>query len=169
MKTQQDLIAYLASLGIQTTTHEHQPLFTCEQANTLAHTIPGAHCKNLFLKDDSQKLWLIVALQSTKIELKKVGAALGARNLRFAKPDLLLQHLGVTPGSVTPFALINDSQHSVTVVVDKALNVYDILNFHPLVNTATTAISLANFKTFLQAMGHGVHVMEFQDFSLSSL
>lgn len=162
MKTRLDLFEYLAQLGINTATIEHEPLFTVEQADKIALSIPGGHIKNLFLKDDNKQLWLLVADAHTKIDLKKVGQLLNARKLRFADADLLWQSLGVKPGSVTPFALINDPEHKINVVLDKAILDLDILNAHPLENTATTSISLDEFKKFLDASGHKIQVIDLQ-------
>lgn len=162
MKTRLDLFEYLARLGIKTTTVEHEPLFTVEQADKIALSIPGGHIKNLFLKDDKKQFWLLVAEDHAKIDLKKVGQTLGAPKLRFADADLLWQYLGVKPGSVTPFALINDPEHKVKVVLDKTLLGFDTINAHPLENTATTSISLEDFKKFLQATGHEIQIVDFQ-------
>ena len=169
MKNRADLFEYLAQIGIKTTTVEHEPLFTVEQADTMASGIPGGHIKNLFLKDDKKQLWLIVAEDHAKIELKKVSAALNTKGLRFADADLLWQTLGVKPGSVTPFALINDRDHTVNVVLDSTLLDFTILNAHPLENTATTSISLQDFKKFLKSTEHEIQTINFFDYSLGSL
>lgn len=169
MKNRLDLFEYLAQLGIKTTTVEHEPLFTVEQADKIALSIPGGHIKNLFLKDDDKQLWLLVAEDHAKIELKKVGQLLNARKLRFADADLLWQHLGVKPGSVTPFALINDPDHKVNVVLDKTLLGLDVLNAHPLENTATTSIALEDFKKFLQTIGHKPVIINLQTYSIEAL
>lgn len=166
MKTRLDLFEYMAQLGIKTTTVEHEPLFTVEQADKLASDLPGGHIKNLFLKDDAAQLWLVVAEAHTKIDLKKLGAALNAKKLRFADEQLLWQTLGVKPGSVTPFALINDHDHKVKVVLDKTLFECDIINAHPLENTATTSISRADFKTFLESTGHLAQVIDLQSYEI---
>lgn len=168
MKTRQELYDYLSRLQITIHTYEHEPLFTCEQAEKVSY-IPGGHTKNLFLKDDKSQLWLINALQATKIELKKVGKLVNAPNLRFAKPDLLMQHLGVEPGSVTPFGLINDTNNTVNVILDKALFEHELLNFHPLVNTATVTITTDDFKKFINALGKHVRVIDFEAYVMSEM
>lgn len=167
MKTRLDLFEYLAQLGITTTTVKHEPLFTVEQADKLASDIPGGHIKNLFLKDDNKQLWLLVAEDHAKVDLKKVGQLLNARKLRFADADLLWQTLGVKPGSVTPFALINDPDHKVKVVLDKTLLDCAIINAHPLENTATTSISRDDFKKFLAATGHQVQVIDLENYLIN--
>jgi Ala-tRNA(Pro) deacylase len=161
MKTPQDLYTYFASLDISTRVYEHEPLYTCEQAEKHISTMPGGHTKNLFLKDDKKNIWLISALATTQIELKKVAQLLSAPKLRFAGPELLMEHLGVLPGSVTPFGLINDTQNRVKCVLDKALFDYELLNFHPLVNTATVAITLHDFKRFIRSLRDQVYVIDF--------
>lgn len=167
MKTQKELYDLLHQLNIKTTTYEHEPLFTCEQAEKVSY-IPGGHTKNLFLKDDKSRFWLINALQSTKIELKKVSQLVGAPNLRFAKPDLLMKYLGVEAGSVTPFALINDETNTVNVILDKGLFDHELLNFHPLVNTATVGISTKDFEKFLKSLHKQVHSINFETYTLES-
>lgn len=101
MKNRTDLFEYLSQLGINTTTVEHEPLFTVEQADKIALSITGGHIKNLFLKDDKKQFWLLIAEAHAKVDLKKVGQALNAPKLRFTDADLLWQYLGVRPGSVT--------------------------------------------------------------------
>lgn len=166
MKTKTDLFKFFDALGIAYKTYEHEPLFTVEQADTVAHAIPGTHIKNLFLKDDNGQLWLLVAESHAKIELKKVMQLLKAPKLRFADANLLMQHLGVTPGSVTPFGLLNDGDHKVKVVIDASLLEGEIINAHPLENNATTAVNVEDFKKFLKAMDHKVLIIDFAAYSM---
>jgi len=169
MKTRLDLFEYLAQLGIKTTTVEHEPLFTVEQADEIALSISGGHIKNLFLKDDKKQLWLVIAEAHAKVDLKQVGVALSAPKLRFANEQLLWQHLGVKPGSVTFFALINDPDHKVNVILDKTLLDYETINAHPMENTATTSIPVADFKKFLEATKHKAQVIDLQGYTLGKL
>lgn len=157
--TREALFARFEALGIKTVTVEHPPLFTVEQSKALRGDIPGAHTKNLFLKCKKDKLWLVVALESTPVDLKTLHKHLGSGRLSFGSADLLRQVLGVEPGSVTPFAVINDEAGLVSVVLDEALFAYDRLNFHPLVNTATTGISGDDFLRFLEDRGHPGRVL----------
>jgi len=159
--TRAQLFARLDDLGIAHRTVEHPPLFTVEESKRLRGDIPGAHTKNLFLKCKKGTLWLIVALESTQIELKRLHARLGSGRLSFGKPELLREVLGVEPGSVTPFALINDTQQQVSVVLDEAMLACEPLNFHPLENTATTAISKEGLLSFIKSCGHEPRVMSF--------
>jgi len=154
-KTPTELFEALAGLGIRTTTVTHDPVFTVEEAQALRGTIPGAHTKNLFLKDKKDRLFLVVAPEDALLELKQVHHLIGASGrVSFGKPDLLLETLGVTPGSVTAFAVINDTAGAVTLVLDGALARAESVNSHPLVNTATTTIRTEDLLTFLRATGH---------------
>jgi Ala-tRNA(Pro) deacylase len=152
--TPDDLFARLAELGIETRTHEHPPLHTVEESRALRGEIAGAHTKNLFLKDKKGVLWLITALEDTPVDLKTLHRQLGSGRLSFGKPDLMRDVLGVEPGSVTPFTLINESAREVNFVLDEALLAHERLNFHPLVNTATTSIARDDFLKFVAASGH---------------
>lgn len=167
--TKADLFAKLAELGIATTTHEHPPLHTVEESRALRGEIAGAHSKNLFLKDKKDVLWLIVALEDTPIDLKTLHKRIGSGRLSFGKPELMRDVLRVEPGSVTPFALINETTRGVNVILDAALLAHGTLNFHPLVNTATTSISRDDFLTFLAACGHEPRHMVLADTASSGL
>jgi Ala-tRNA(Pro) deacylase len=153
--TRDNLMAMLARLGIATVTVEHPPLFTVEEARALRGEVPGAHTKNLFLKDKKDALFLVVAPEEAMIDLKQLHHRIGAAGrLSFGKPELLMATLGVSPGAVTAFAPLNDTAGRVTVVLDKALTASDRLNCHPLVNTATTTIATRDLLAFLSATGH---------------
>lgn len=152
--TRDDLFARFASLGIQTTTRQHAPVYTVDEARALRGEIPGGHCKNLFLKDDKGNLWLIVCLEEAEIDLKAAPAKIGSRRLSFGKPDLLRQVLGVEPGSVTPFGLINDTEQRVNVVLEATMMSHELLNYHPLQNTETTTITSADLVAFIRSCGH---------------
>lgn len=153
--TPTDLFARLDELGIAYKTHEHPPLFTVEDSKRLRGELPGGHCKNLFLRDKKRSLFLLVVLEDRAIDLKGLRDRLGAAgNLSFGSPDLLLEVLGVTPGGVTPFALINDRQKRVTVFLDKKMLVMDPLNYHPLSNAMTTAIRPDDLLRFIESCGH---------------
>jgi Ala-tRNA(Pro) deacylase len=153
--TSEDLLQRLADLGCRCTTHRHPPLFTVEQSRALRGQLPGGHTKNLFLRDKKERLWLVTADESRAVDLKALGAALGAQGrLSFGSPERLMRHLGVTPGAVTPFGLVNDAERKVTFVLDQGLMGHDPLNFHPLVNDATTAVAREDFLRFMRAIGH---------------
>lgn len=153
--TPDDLFAYLDRLGITHDTVRHEAVFTVAQSAHVTAPIPGAHSKNLFLKDRKGRLFLMVAEHGTAIDLKRLHETIGASGrLSFGSADLLVETLGVTPGSVTPFAAMNDQARQVTVCVDAALMAHARQNFHPLVNTMTTGIAPADLLAFLRATGH---------------
>jgi Ala-tRNA(Pro) deacylase len=154
--TPEQLLARLEALGISCTTTRHPPAFTVEQGNEVWGDIPGVHCKNLFLKDAKGKMWLVVAPAEHRIDLKKLPEAMGSARLSFGSADRLVRTLGIQPGSVTPFALVNDPEHKVTVVLDAWMMDQPLLNYHPLTNEATTTISNADFRLFLKSCGHEV-------------
>lgn len=162
----QELLDKLTSLNIKYQLHEHEPLFTVQQAQKISLHIPGGHIKNLFLKDDNGKFWLIVAQDNAKIELKKVAQLLQAPKLRFANEQLLMQHLGVKPGSVTPFALINDKDHQVQAILDATLDSFEIINVHPLENDATISVSQSDFNKFLKYTQHKPIIIDFNTYEL---
>src|ERR1700723_875610 len=150
-----DLFAYLDSLGIAHKTVTHPAVFTVDEGRELRGAIPGGHTKNLFLRDKKGTAFLVVALENAGIELKSLHRLLGATGrFSFGSAELMRELLGVEPGSVTPFAVLNDTGHRVTVVLDAALMVHPVLNFHPLVNTGTTTISRDGLLKFLQGTGH---------------
>lgn len=159
--TPQILLAKLSQLGIQAVNHRHAPVMTVEESRALRGAIPGLHAKNLFLKDKKRGLWLVVAEESQAIDLKNLRKRLGVANLSFAKADVLMAALGVTPGAVTPFAVINDPDGLVRVVLDQTLAEAAQASFHPLDNAQNTTVSGAELLTFLDAMGHAPMVVDF--------
>ncbi len=161
--TRQELLSRLKSLGIDVTTAEHPPVFTVEEARSLRGEIPGAHTKNLFLKCKKGTLWLIVALENAQIDLKRIHKRLGSKPLSFGRAELLQEVLGVPPGSVTPFSLINDTQQRVSVVLDAEMMRHEMLNFHPLVNNATTTIPRDGLLAFIRNCGHEPMILAFRE------
>jgi len=154
------LFARLEGLGIAATTIEHSPVFTVEESQGLRGTIPGAHTKNLFLKDKDGRMVLVVANEDTKVDLKALAKRLGFGRLSFGKPDLLMEVLGIEPGSVTAFALINETSSGLAaVVVDEALMAFAEVNCHPLVNNATTRIATRDLIRFMEECGHVPRVL----------
>jgi Ala-tRNA(Pro) deacylase len=157
--TPDELFAYLDTLGIAHKTVTHSAVFTVEEARELRGAIAGGHTKNLFLRDKKGALYLLVAPEDAAIELRALHRVLGASGrFSFGSAELLRETLGIAPGSVTPFAVINDKEGRVTVVIDAALMTHDTLNFHPLVNTATTTISREGLLKFLAATGHAPRI-----------
>ena len=152
--TRADLLSRLEHLGITTQTTDHAPVFTVEEARAVRGAIPGGHCKNLFLKDEKAGIWLIVCLEDARIDLKSTPAKIGSRRLTFGKPDLLMEILGVEPGSVTPFGLINDATTRTNVILDEVMMREELLNYHPLRNDATTTIRAVDLLSFIRSCGH---------------
>ena len=161
--TPDELMAFLAELGIETTTVTHPPLHTVEESRALRGDLPGAHIKNLFLKDKKGALFLLSCLEDRAVDMKALHKVLGSARLSFGKPDLLYEVLGVKPGAVTPFALINDRDEPprVTFALDAALAKAETIHAHPLHNEATTAISSEGLKEFIAACGHTALIVEF--------
>jgi Ala-tRNA(Pro) deacylase len=157
----EDLFARLDALGIETRTHDHPPLFTVEDSKRLRGDLPGGHCKNLFLKDKRGDLFLAVVLEDRRIDLKRLSRRIGARNLSFARSELLEEVLGLTPGGVTPFAAINDAAGRVRILLDRAMLDRAPLNYHPLTNDRTTAIAPGDLVRFLEATGHRPEIVDF--------
>ena len=159
--TRQDVFDVLDRLAIAHTTTEHEAVFTVEEGAEIKAQIPGGHTKNLFLKDKAGRLFLICALGSTPISVNKLHPVLGCKRLSFGKPELLLSALGMTPGSVTVFSIMNDTAGEVTLVLDKALMDDPLVNFHPLINTATTTIESARLVDFAVETGHEPIILDF--------
>lgn len=167
-KTPRDLLDRLTALGIAYANHTHAPVMTVEESQGLRGTIAGLHSKNLFLKDKKGGLWLVVCEEDRPIDLKQLRKRLGVQNLSFGKPELLMEALGVPPGSVTPFAVINDAPGRVRVVLDRALADGERVNFHPLDNAQTTSLSGADLLAFLTAQDHEPLILDFEADSRAS-
>ena len=154
-----DLFQRFKDLGITTTTLDHAPVFTVEEARKVHDGLPGGHCKNLFCKDEKGALWLIVCLEDARVDLKAAPARIGSKRLTFGKPELLMEVLGVEPGSVTPFGLINDTIQRTNVILDAQMMEHDILNYHPLKNDASTSIARDDLLTFIKSCGHSPRIV----------
>lgn len=155
------LFAMLDRLGIRTTTHRHEMVFTVAESTKVKADLPGGHTKNLFMKDKAGQLVLVCALGSSSLPLNQLHRALGCQRLSFTDAPLLWEALGVTPGSVTGFAVMNDPAGRVRLVAEAALLAHEILNFHPLRCDMTTAISRDDFLGFTAATGHTVTPIDF--------
>jgi Ala-tRNA(Pro) deacylase len=156
--TRADLMSRLAELNIPTTTVDHAAVFTVAESDAVSRAIPGGHTKNLFLKDAKGALFLVIAEAHTTVDLKGLHKVLGCARLSFGKAELLMEVLGIPPGSVTAFALINDPEVRVSVVLDQALMAHATINCHPLTNTATTSIARDDLLRFIRAMGHAPRI-----------
>lgn len=156
-----DLYHILADLKIEYIKHDHPAVFTCEEADEFYKDVPGGKSKNLFLRNKKgSKHYLVIVESSKKVDIKQVAQLVGEKDLGFASPERMMKYLGVTPGSVTPFGLINDVNKEVVVLIDSDLWKHDRLHYHPLVNTATLELSREDFKKFLDWCGNPVKVVE---------
>ena len=158
--TPEQLFSRLDALGIAYKTYSHPPVFTVAEAAALRGSLPGGHCKSLFLKDKKGGFWLAVMLEERRVDLKRLAVCLGAPRFSFGGAADLYQLLGVRPGSVTPFALVNDGERLVTPVLDAAMLEHDPLNCHPLINDRTTAIASADLLRFIAACGHTSRIVD---------
>ena len=154
-KTPEELFAFLQKLGIEVRTVSHPPLFTVAGSQALRGEIPGGHTKNLFLKDKKGNFFLITVGEEAEVDLKQIHHVIGAASrVSFGKPEALMEHLGVIPGAVTAFGLINDEKGAVKFVIDDALMEHETINAHPLSNEATTSIAAEDMLRFARATGH---------------
>jgi Ala-tRNA(Pro) deacylase len=162
--TPSDLFAFLDTLNVAHNTVTHPPLFTVEQSRELRGQIPGGHTKNLFLRDKKGAVYLVVALEDARIDLKGLHRVLGASGrFSFGSAELMMELLGVKPGSVTPFGAFNDKDGRVQVVLDAIMMEHRTLNYHPLDNTMTTSITRDGLIAFLRATGHEPRIERVSD------
>ena len=154
---EQEVYAYLNTLDIPFERHEHPPVFTAEEGERHWAGIDATHSKNLFLRNQKgDRHYLVIVMHSKRVDLRGVASQIGDGKLSFASPERMMTHLGVTPGSVSPFGLINDRNHHVRVFIDRDLQSAARLSFHPNVNTVTVTISTADFERFLAARANTV-------------
>jgi Ala-tRNA(Pro) deacylase len=161
-----ELLAFLEEVGAEPRTLDHPAVFRVEEGHDIKADLPGAHTKNLFLKDKKGQVWLISARQDTTIDLKRLHKVIGSDRLSFGNEALLYELLGVRPGSVTAFALVNDRERRVRFVLDRRLAEAEIVNFHPLTNTATTAVTAEGFRRFMRALDIRPLVVDFDAMTL---
>lgn len=153
------LFAALDALGIAHPTVSHAPLFTVEQSQALRGLIPGAHTKNLFLRDRKEAMFLVTTPEDAVVDLKSLPGRIGAGRLSFGSAQRLMSYLGIEPGSVSPLAAINDTGHAVSVILDAALMRHDLINAHPLTNTMTTTLKRDDLVAFLASVGHPPRIL----------
>jgi Ala-tRNA(Pro) deacylase len=164
-----DLFAYFNQLGIAHETVAHRPIFTVEDGHGVWPLVKGLHCKNLFLKDKKDKIWLVVMPAELRADLARLEKTIGAARVSFGKPELLLEVLGVTPGSVTPFALINDVNKRATVVLDRNMLQSTFVNYHPLHNDHSTTIKSSDLLKFIHALGYEPLIVDCGNATISSV
>ena len=159
--TPEQLLEFLQELGIETTTTEHEAVFSVDQSKGLHMKIPGGHTKNLFVKDKKNNYFLLVIEQSAKVDLNRLHPTIGAKSrLSFGKPEPLMEYLGVEPGSVTAFSVINDKENQVQLIIDKPLLVHEKINCHPLTNEMTTTICRGDLLKFLAKVDHEPQILQ---------
>ncbi|MES0095031.1 prolyl-tRNA synthetase associated domain-containing protein [Mesorhizobium sp. M0030] len=160
-KTEAELFAFLADLGIPVSTVRHPPLYTVADSQSLRGEIPGGHTKNLFLKDKKDNFFLVSVGEEAVVDLKQIHTIIGAAGrVSFGKPEMLMELLGVIPGAVTVFGLINDTERRVKVVLDQDLMAHATVNAHPLTNEATASIASADLIRFVEATGHDAAILK---------
>lgn len=169
MRTRADLEAWLSEIGVSFSTLEHPAVFRVEEGREIKQSLPGLHTKNLFLKDAKGWLWLVSAADDTRIDLKSLHRVIGSARLSFGSAELLYETLGVWPGSVTPFGLINDKDRRVGFVLDQRLAGSQPVNFHPLENTATTSLTAKSLLAFLESLGVRPLVVDFEAMEIGDL
>lgn len=163
-KTAADLFAFLDSLDISHTTKEHEPVFTVAESQDLRDQIPGGHTKNLFVKDKKDQYFVLTVEEHAVVDLKTVHKVIGASSrVSFGRPEMMLEYLGVVPGSVTVFGAFCDTGNNVTFVLDEDLMKHEVINGHPLSNDATTSIGRNDLIRFLEATGHTPLVLKVTD------
>lgn len=158
--TPADLLGRLKNLGLRVRTMEHPAVYTVEEAKRLRGEIGGCHTKNLFLRNKKGAMWLLVCLEDRELDLSALGRRVGAGRFSLGSAQRLMRYLGVIPGAVTPFAVMNDGGKQVQVLLDRAVVGCETLNFHPLDNTMTTSISAPDFLRFLEAEGHPPEIID---------
>lgn len=154
LKTLEDLMAVFKQLGISVKTVSHKGVFTTAEAEFLKATIPGAHSRNLFLKSKKGKYYLVSKLDDKRLNVNALGKVLNSGSLSFASDEELMSQLALMPGHVTPFAVINNLEKNVQVILDKEMMEYEVLNFHPLRNDMTTSINSQELVKFLKYLGY---------------
>jgi len=150
-----DIYTFLDAHNIGYTKHEHEAVFTVEEANKLYQEIPGAHTKNLFFRNhDKSQYYLFIIASHKRADLKKVAIELEEKKFHFANPDELIEYLRLTPGSVSALGLVNDPEHKVRVIIDEELWGSEFVNAHPNTNTATLTFTRSDFQRFFEVVGH---------------
>jgi len=151
---------FLADHQIKYERHDHPPVFTVEDVNRLVPPLPAAKTKSLFLRDKKgQRHFLVVVRGKKRVDLKALPGLFGSSRLRFGSQDRLKRYLGVDPGSVSLFSVVNDIDHAVEVIIDGDLWESEAFQFHPLVNTSTLVISRDNLQRFLDKTGHEIQIL----------
>lgn len=158
--TPDSFMAQLDELNIDYQLHHHEAVFTVEESEKIDAEISGTHCRNLFLRDRKKKNFLVVLQNATEVNMKKLPPVIESDRLSFGSADRLWQYLGVRPGSVCPFSIVNDTDHQVKIILDKSMMEADIVNYHPLLNTMTVSLKPADLVKFIETTGHEAHIVD---------
>lgn len=153
-------MARLDALGIIYKHYHHEAVFTVADSLEMERDMVGVHCRNLFLRDKKKAMFLVSAANETKIDLKKLQNLLGSDRLSFGSPDRLWDHLGVRPGSVCPYAIINDQEGLVSPILDAYMMQGEWVNFHPLINTMTIAVRPDDLVRFIRSIGREPRILD---------
>ncbi len=156
----EDLMRQLDEMNVEYTLHHHEAVYTVEESRKIDAGISGTHCRNLFLRDKKKKNFLVVLQNATEIDIKKLPSLIGSDRLSFGSADRLWQYLGVRPGSVCPFSIMNDTEAQVKIFLDKSMMETDIVNYHPLLNTMTIGLKPADLIKFIESTGHEAHIID---------
>lgn len=154
------LLDSLKALNISYELHHHEAVFTVAESDAIDAEIPGTHCRNLFLRDKKKKNFLLVLQNATDVDIKKLPEVLGSARLSFGSSDRLWEHLGVRPGSVCPFSVVNDTDNQVAIFLDKSMMETEIVNYHPLLNTMTVSLTPNDLIKFIESTGHEAHIVD---------
>ena len=166
MLTKTDLLQLLRGKSINFQIHQHEPLFTVEDSENLRGEIDGSHSKNLFLKNKKNSFFLLSCDENAKVDLKKFSLSINAKNLSFANEKYLEKYLGIKPGSVSPFALLNDRENIVEFYLDEKITKSEIINFHPLVNTTTISIKTNDFINFILENNKKINIFSLETYNI---
>lgn len=158
--TCENLIEHLDDLGIEFEIFDHDPIFTVEEGAHLKTDIPGVHCRNLFMRDKKKNNYLLTLANETEVDLKKLSDVLGSGRLSFGSADRLWEHLGIRPGSVNPFCIMNDPDNDVTFFLDEHMMKGNIVNYHPMDNAKTIGLSPADLVKFIESLGHNYTIID---------
>jgi Ala-tRNA(Pro) deacylase len=158
MHSEKSLLKMFDDLAVKYEYRTHQPLFTCEQAHAVFPELKGTHCKNLFVKDATGRKWILVIPDDRRADLKSVAEKIGSLRLSFCSAEEMMECLGVSPGSVTPLAVINDADNKVGLIIDRSIMERETIICHPLTNTATVLIDMGDFQRFIGRLGHSMEI-----------
>ncbi|MEM6812461.1 MAG: prolyl-tRNA synthetase associated domain-containing protein [Pseudomonadota bacterium] len=156
----QALLECFESLDIDYELHHHKAVFTVAESEAVDAQIPGTHCRNLFLRDKKKKNYLLVLQNETEVDIKKLPEILGSSRLSFGSADRLWEFLGVRPGSVCPFSIMNDKNNDVEIFLDQSMMETDIVNYHPMLNTMTVSIRPDDLVKFIDSVDHKAHIVD---------